>query len=78
MPCAARRRGKRPGTRRGDASDLRKDGAGHEWKAGETVRIVPGRARGSGRAISVTYPALLSDVTPGAEIQIDDGRVRTA
>ena len=46
------------------------------WEAGDLVEIVPGRAPGSGRTISVTYPALLSEVAPGAEIRIADGLIR--
>ena len=45
------------------------------WKAGDRVEIVPGSGKGSGRRIFVTYPALLSDVHPGAEIRIDDGKI---
>ncbi|HRY44587.1 MAG TPA: pyruvate kinase [Thermoanaerobaculia bacterium] len=46
------------------------------WEAGDAVEIVPGHAMGSGRTISVTYPALLSEVAPGAEIRIADGLIR--
>jgi pyruvate kinase len=46
------------------------------WEAGDLVEIVPGRVPGSGRTISVTYPALLSEVAPGAEIRIADGLIR--
>ncbi|MBI5837128.1 MAG: pyruvate kinase [Candidatus Eisenbacteria bacterium] len=47
-----------------------------EWKTGQSVEIVPGAGRGEGRRIRVSYPALLRDVHPGAEIRIDDGRIR--
>ncbi len=48
---------------------------------GRTVEISAGAAsEGGGKAglvrLAVTYPALLKDVRPGAEIRIDDGRVR--
>lgn len=47
---------------------------------GRTVEIAPGTATESERTgvvrLAVTYPALLRDVRPGAEIRIDDGRVR--
>jgi len=46
------------------------------WRDGDVVRILPGHRAGSGRTISVTYPALLSEVEPGAEIRIADGLVR--
>ncbi len=47
---------------------------------GRTVEIVPG-AESDGRRpglvrLAVTYPALLKDVKAGAEVRIDDGRVR--
>jgi len=49
-------------------------------RSGRSVEIVPGAASAAprpGRArLAVTYPALLKDVAPGAEIRIDDGRVR--
>jgi pyruvate kinase len=47
---------------------------------GRTVEIAPGTAPEGGRPgvvrLAVTYPALLKDVGRGAEIRIDDGRVR--
>jgi pyruvate kinase len=47
---------------------------------GRSVEIVPGAASDSRRPgllrLAVTYPALLKDVKRGAEIRIDDGRVR--
>jgi pyruvate kinase len=47
---------------------------------GRTVEIAPGRESAGARAgvvrLAVTYPALLEDVKRGAEIRIDDGRVR--
>jgi pyruvate kinase len=46
------------------------------WKEGDLVEIVPGARRGGGRTISVTYPALLSEVGPGADIRIADGLIR--
>ncbi len=46
------------------------------WKDGDLVEIVPGQRRGAGKQISVTYPALLSEVKPGAEIRIADGLIR--
>lgn len=46
------------------------------WTSGQNVEIVPGDLRGEGSRIGVTYPALLHDVGPGAEIRIDDGRIR--
>ena len=46
------------------------------WATGDEVQIVPGRAMGSDHRIGVTYPALLNDVQPGAEIRLDDGRIR--
>ncbi|MEO6323699.1 MAG: pyruvate kinase [Thermoanaerobaculia bacterium] len=51
-------------------------GGGVIWKTGASVEIVPGMARGDERRISVTYPDLLDDVQTGAEIRIDDGRIR--
>ena len=48
--------------------------------AGEKVDLVPRRAAarpsGGSRRLVVTYGALLSDVAPGAEVRIDDGKVR--
>ncbi len=48
--------------------------------AGETVDLAPRRAAvrptGSARRLEVTYGALLADVAPGAEVRIDDGKVR--
>ena len=52
------------------------DGDATTWKEGDLVEIVPGHRRGAGRTISVTYPALLSEVAPGAEIRIADGLIR--
>ena len=46
------------------------------WKDGDLVEILPGLRTGSGKRISVTYPALLSEVRPGAEIRIADGLIR--
>jgi pyruvate kinase len=46
------------------------------WNEGDVVEIVPGHRKGAGRRISVTYPALLSEVEPGAEIRIADGLIR--
>ena len=46
------------------------------WKYGDLVEIVPGHRAGAGKRISVTYPALLSEVRPGAEIRIADGLIR--
>ncbi|HQQ77115.1 MAG TPA: pyruvate kinase, partial [Thermoanaerobaculia bacterium] len=48
---------------------------------GHTVEIVAGAVSAGGEKggplrLAVTYPALLKDVGPGAEIRIDDGRVR--
>ena len=48
---------------------------------GRSVEIVAGSASEGGEKgglvrLAVTYPALLKDVKPGAEIRIDDGRVR--
>ena len=43
---------------------------------GDLVEILPGLRRGAGKQISVTYPALLSEVRPGAEIRIADGLIR--
>jgi pyruvate kinase len=47
---------------------------------GRTVEIVPGSESDGQRPgfvrLAVTYPALLKDVKRGAEIRIDDGRVR--
>ena len=48
--------------------------------SGRTVEIAAGAAsegeRGGAVRLAVTYPALLKDVGRGAEIRIDDGRVR--
>ncbi|MFN7987255.1 MAG: pyruvate kinase [Thermoanaerobaculia bacterium] len=46
------------------------------WKDGDLVEIAPGHRAGAGKRISVTYPALLSEVRPGAEIRIADGLIR--
>jgi pyruvate kinase len=46
------------------------------WRDGDVVEIVPGNRRGAGLRISVTYPALLSEIQPGAEIRIADGLIR--
>ncbi len=47
---------------------------------GRTVELVPGvaSAGGSGAAVrlAVTYPALLVDINPGADVRLDDGRIR--
>jgi pyruvate kinase len=47
---------------------------------GETVELFPGTASagGPGAAVrlAVTYPALLADIKEGAEVRLDDGRVR--
>ncbi len=48
---------------------------------GRTVELVAGSASEGGEKgglvrLAVTYPALLKDVKPGAEIRLDDGRVR--
>ncbi len=48
----------------------------YAWNEGDVVQILPGSGKGSGRRITVTYPALLSDVEPGQEVRIDDGRIR--
>ncbi|MGE5345708.1 MAG: pyruvate kinase [Acidithiobacillales bacterium] len=48
--------------------------------AGESVLLSPrraaGRLRGGAHRLHVTYGALLADVSPRAEVRIDDGRVR--
>ena len=48
--------------------------------AGETVDLAPRRAvrksSGGARRLEITYGALLADVAPGAEVRIDDGKVR--
>ncbi len=49
---------------------------GETWKNEDRIEIVPGSGKGSGNRIFITYPALLSDVHPGAEIRIDDGKIR--
>jgi pyruvate kinase len=46
------------------------------WKNGDLIEIVPGSGLGTAKRIFITYPALLSDVHPGAEIRIDDGKIR--
>jgi pyruvate kinase len=46
------------------------------WRDGDVVEIVPGTRKGSGLRISVTYPALLSEIQAGAEIRIADGLIR--
>jgi pyruvate kinase len=46
------------------------------WKDDDLVEILPGHRVGSGKRISVTYPALLAEVRPGAEIRIADGLIR--
>lgn len=51
-------------------------GGGVIWSKGERVEIVPGASLGDRRLISVTYPSLLSDLDRGAEVRIDDGRIR--
>ena len=47
---------------------------------GQTVemapRPAPGRPGDAAVRVHVTYGALLSDVSPGAEVRIDDGRIR--
>jgi len=47
---------------------------------GRTVELAPGAASaGESRAavrLAVTYPALLADIGPGAEVRVDDGRIR--
>ncbi len=47
---------------------------------GRTVELFPGvaSARESGAAVclAVTYPALLDDIGEGAEVRLDDGRIR--
>ncbi len=52
------------------------DGDTTVWKDGDLVEILAGHKRGAGRTISVTYPALLSEVGPGAEVRIADGLIR--
>ena len=52
------------------------DGDTTTWAEGDVVEILPGLRRGAGRTISVTYPALLAEVGPGAEIRIADGLIR--
>ena len=46
------------------------------WKNGARIEIVPGSGLGTAKRIFITYPALLSDVHTGAEIRIDDGKIR--
>jgi pyruvate kinase len=47
---------------------------------GQTVELFPGalspKAPGGAARLAVTYPALLKDIEPGAEIRLDDGRIR--
>ncbi len=47
---------------------------------GRTVELFPGGASGgeSGATVrlAVTYPALLKDIGPGADVRLDDGRIR--
>src|SRR5512141_1330585 len=47
---------------------------------GRTVELVPGVASGGGSGaavrLAVTYPALLVDIDPGADVRLDDGRIR--
>jgi pyruvate kinase len=47
---------------------------------GQTVELFPGTvsstAPGGAARLAVTYPALLEDIEPGAEIRLDDGRIR--
>ena len=47
---------------------------------GRNVELFPGGASGgeSGAAVrlAVTYPALLRDIAPGADVRLDDGRIR--
>jgi pyruvate kinase len=52
------------------------EGDSTAWKDGDVVEIVPGTRKGSGLRISVTYPALLSEIQAGAEIRIADGLIR--
>jgi pyruvate kinase len=47
---------------------------------GRTVELFPGVASagapGGAVRLAVTYPALLADVGPGADVRLDDGRIR--
>jgi len=47
---------------------------------GQAVELFPGRASagdsGGAARLAVTYPALLEDIGPGAEVRLDDGRIR--
>jgi len=46
---------------------------------GQTVELFPGAVSptpGGAARLAVTYPALLKDIEPGAEIRLDDGRIR--
>jgi pyruvate kinase len=47
---------------------------------GRTVELFPGAASagesGASVRLAVTYPALLADIGPGAEVRLDDGRIR--
>ncbi|MGZ5430523.1 MAG: pyruvate kinase, partial [Thermoanaerobaculia bacterium] len=47
---------------------------------GRTVELFPGVAStgesGAAVRLAVTYPALLADIGPGAEVRLDDGRIR--
>lgn len=52
------------------------DGGPLPWKDGDAVEIVPGTGQGGGKRITVSYDALLTDVQPGHEVRIDDGRIR--
>ena len=46
---------------------------------GQAVELFPGRAPAAGPGgavrLAVTYPALLDDIAPGAEVRLDDGRI---
>lgn len=48
--------------------------------AGQSVELFPsdvsGREAASATRLSVTYPALLKDIGPGADVRLDDGRIR--
>ena len=54
-------------------------GGAVELASGRTVELLPGvsSARESGAAmrLAVTYPALLADIAPGADVRLDDGRI---
>jgi pyruvate kinase len=47
---------------------------------GQTVELFPGNVStseaGGAVRLAVTYPALLEDIGPGAEVRLDDGRIR--